>query len=71
MLLSLVSISVRMEPISDQFVTLTNFFSLEYLIANKIQVEQATQLARNGLLITPNLDGLLMVFSLKVQMDLI
>ena len=70
-LLLLVSISVRMETISDQFVTLTNFFSLHYQIANKTQVEQATQLAQNGIPITPNLDGLLMVFSLKVQTDLI
>jgi hypothetical protein len=70
-LLLLVLISVQMEPISDQFVTLTNFFSLEYLIVNKTKLEQVTQLAPNGILPMLNLDGLSMVFSLKEQMDLI
>lgn len=60
-----------MEPISDQFVMLTNFFSLHYLIVNKTKLEQVTQLAPNGILLMPNSDGLSMVFSLKEQMDLI
>jgi hypothetical protein len=69
-LLLLALILVQMELISDQFVTLMSYSSLEYLIAYKTLMEQATQLTRNGIQLTPNSDGLLTVFSQKEQMDL-